>query len=120
MVFVLLITFAIKISYNTIILNEFNNPFELQLPTINAVFNQKCAWLPVTAIIYPGVLMSYLRRFDSSRNTYIYLITCLVLFLAGSILWMFVSILSPHSWPFGLIAEPSILGLVSFFAWKRK
>ena len=120
MVFVILINFVIESSYNTIILNEFNNPFELQVPTINPVFNQKCAWLPITSIFYQGVLMSYMRRFDTSRNTNVYLITCITLFFAGSILWMFVSIFSPHSWPFGLIAGPAILGLVSFFAWKRK
>lgn len=120
MVFVILINFVIEVSYNNIILNEFNNPFELQVPTINAVYNQKCAWLPITSIVYPGMLMSYMRRFDTSRNTNVYLITCIVLFLVGSLLWMFVSVVSPHSWPFGLIAEPSMLGLVAFFAWKRK
>lgn len=120
MVFVIIIQFVIKVSYNNIILNEFNNPFELQAPTINPVFNQKCAWLPVTAVLYPGALMSYMRRFDTSRSTNVYLITCVVLFFCGSILWMFISIFSPHSWPFGLVAEPAMIGLVSFFAWKRK
>ena len=120
LVFVILINFVIQRSYNTVILNEFNNPWEIQMPTINAVYNQKCAWLPITAIWYPGAFMSYMRRFDSSRNTNVYLITSVVLFLFGALMWMFVSIISPYSWPFGLIAEPLMISLVSFFAWKRK
>ena len=120
MIFVLLIRFFIQVSYNTAILNEFNNPFELQMPTINNVYNQKCSWLPITALIYPGCLMAYLRRFDSSRSTNVYLITSIICFFLGSLLWMLVTIVSPESWPFGLIAEPANLALVSFFAWKRK
>lgn len=120
MIFVIILTFQIKKSYNTIILNIFNNPFELQIPTINPVYNQKCAWLPVTALIYPGALMSYMRRFDTSRSTNVYIITCVLIFLVGSFCWMFISIASSDSWPYGLVAEPATLGFISFFAWKRK
>ena len=120
MVFVLLIRFFINASYNVALLNEFNNPFELQAPTINPVYNQKCSWLPITALIYPGCLMAYLRRFDTSRNTAVYMLTSVVCFFLGALLWMFVSIASADSWPFGLIAEPANLALVAFFAWKRK
>ena len=118
--FVLVINFGFADSYNHAILNEVNNPFELQLPTINAVYNQKCSWLPVTSILYPGVLMSYMRRFDSSRNTTVYLLICVGFFFIGSIIWMLISIFSSDSWPFGLIAEPLILAFIAFFAWKRK
>lgn len=120
MVFVFVITFQIKGDYNTAILNIFNNPFELQLPAINPVYNQKCAWLPITAIIYPGALMAYMRRFDSSRNTKVYIITCVSVFFVGSLIWMLISIASKDSWPYGLVAEPATLGFISFFAWKRK
>ena len=119
-IFVILIKYFINSSYNNAILNYFNNPFELQAPTINPVYNQKCSWLPITALIYPGCLVAYLRRFDSSRNTMVYFVVSMGCFLAGSILWMFLSILSPDSLPFGLIAEPLNLFLVIFFAWRRK
>lgn len=64
--------------------------------------------------------MSYMRRFDSSRNTRVYIITCVCVFLFGSLVWLVISIVSKDSWPFGLIAEPAALSLISFFAWKRK
>jgi hypothetical protein len=64
--------------------------------------------------------MSYMRRFDTSRNTKVYIITCVCVFILGSIVWLVISIFSKDSWPFGLIAEPAAIGLISFFAWKRK
>ena len=92
------------ISYNTLFLNEYNYPFELQMPTINPVYDQKCAWLPFTAIVFPGMLFSYLRRFDTSRSTNLYLITGSITFLIGGIAWMFLSIASPIEFPFGLVS----------------
>jgi hypothetical protein len=100
----LLIFFTTGNSYNNIILNTYNYPFELQIPTINPVYNQKCSWLPFTSIVEPGVLLSYLRRFDSSRNTTIYLIMATITFFIGGIAWMFISVVSPVSFPFGLIS----------------
>lgn len=44
--------------------------------------------------------MSYLRRFDISRNTNIYFITAICVFLIGSVIWMIISVGSVHSWPF--------------------
>lgn len=90
--FVFLITFYIHNNYNNIILNLFNSPFQLQVPTINPSYNQKCAWLPITAIIYPGALMSYMRRFDSSRNTKVYLITCVIIFIIGSVVLVLITL----------------------------
>jgi hypothetical protein len=84
------------------------------------VFNQKCSWLPFNSIIEPGMFFSYLRRFDSSRNTTLYLLMATVTFLIGGIAWMFISIASPVSFPFGLVSEPCMFGLVCIFAYKRK
>lgn len=120
MTFVIIIHYTTSTTYNNLFLNEFNYPFELQIPTINAVYNQKCAWLPFTSVIYPGMLLSYLRRFDSSRNTNVYLITSTGLFLAGSIGWMFISIANPFIFPLGLISEPAMIILVALFAYKRR
>ncbi len=94
------IHFVKQTSYNDLILNNYNFPFELQFPTLNPVYKQKCAWLPFTAIINPAIFMSYLRRFDISRNTNIYFLTSITAFVLGSVVWMIISIGSVHSWPF--------------------
>ena len=107
-------------SYSTVVLNDLNNPLIIQLPTINAVYGQKCSWIQITSILFPGILLSYMRRFDSSRNAKVYMITSLLIFFFGSLLWMILSVFSPVALPFGVIAEPLILLLIPFFAWKRK
>lgn len=107
-------------SYNYLILDFFNYPFELQLPTINPVYKQKCAWLPFTAIISPGIFMSYLKRFDISRNTNIYFLTAIASFVFGAVVWMLISVRSTHSWPLEIVTGPITLGLVAIFAYKRR
>jgi len=98
------IFFETGASYNNLFINKFNYPFQLQIPTINPVYYQKCAWLPLNSIIYPGMLLSFLRRFDSSRNTTLYVILATITFFIGGIAWMFITIASPVSFPFGLVS----------------
>jgi hypothetical protein len=98
------IYYATGSSYNNLIINNYNYPFLLQIPTINPVYFQKCAWLPFTSVIYPGMLFSFLRRFDSSRNTTLYLVLAAITFFIGGIAWMFISLLSPFSFAFGLVS----------------
>lgn len=98
--FAVLIDFLDKTSYDEVLLNDFNNPLLIQLPTINPVFGLKCSWLPVSVTIFPGILLSYFHRFDKSRNTKIYLITSSVAFFVGAIIWIVITSLSPISFPF--------------------
>ena len=58
----LCIHYIIGTSYNSLILNTFNNPLEIQLPSITKVINLRCSWIPVTEVIFPGVFLSYTRR----------------------------------------------------------
>jgi len=76
--------------------------------------------LPFTAIIDPGIFMSYLRRFDVSRNTNIYFLTSITVFVIGSVVWMIISIGSVHSWPFEIVTGPTMMGLIVIFAYKRR
>lgn len=64
--------------------------------------------------------MSYLRRFDISRNTNIYFLTAVTVFVLGSVVWMVISIGSVHSWPFEIVTGPIMMGLVVVFAYKRR
>jgi hypothetical protein len=70
--------------------------------------------------MYPGILISYFRRFDTSRNTNIYTITSVTLLFGGAIIWMVLDVITPINLPFGIIAEPAMIGLVCLFAHNRK
>ena len=61
--------------------------------------------------------MSYLRRFDISRNTNIYFLTAITVFVLGSVVWMVISIGSVHSWPFEIVTGPIMMGLFVVFAY---
>lgn len=90
--------------YDAYLISQFNTPFLFQLPTIVPVFNQKCSWLAVTVIVYPGILMAYLRRFDNSRGINLYMIVSIATFFSGSIIWLIISTFSKYELPFGLIS----------------
>ena len=88
-------------------------------PSITPEFYRKCAWLPVTNIIFPGLFISYLRRFDKSKGTCLYLIIGYVSFYIGSILWMLADLATEHTLPLAIIAAPISVAVVIFFAFRR-
>lgn len=59
----LVLYFSYNQSYNIIILNNFNNPMEIQFPSITKAIDYKCSWLPITEIIFPAIFISYMRRY---------------------------------------------------------
>lgn len=115
----LIIHYVLKVSYNNLIINDFNNPLLLQLPSITPELFRKCAWLPVLTVIQPGLVISYLRRFDVSRSTWLYLFIGYASQYAGSIAWMLIDISTVHTLPLGLISDPLMLLIVIVFAYKR-
>ena len=120
LVIILIFYVSTEKSYNNVLLNYINLPFELQAPNINGIYNTKCSWLPLTAIIFPGMLFSYFRRFDTSRGTKLYLIIGLITFVIGASAWVVLSLAIPFALPFGFIIEPAACGLTAAFAYKRK
>lgn len=77
-----------KVSYNNWMINMFQSPIILVMPSITPELYRRCAWMPVSAVLFPGLVISYLRRFDKSRGTVVYFVIGLVSFYLGSICWM--------------------------------
>jgi hypothetical protein len=111
--------YVFKISYNNYIINLFQNPVMLVMPSITKELYRRCAWLPITAILFPGLVLSYLRRFDKSRGTYLYFIIGLISFYAGSVLWMLIDLETVHSLPFAIISEPITIVIVVIYSTRR-
>ena len=108
-----------NLSYNTELLNLFNNPFFLQIPTLNPVPNQKCSWLFISSLVYPGIVLAYLYRFDKCRSSSVYFFIFLAGYFIGSIIWTIVSVFSPFTLPFGTISEPTIIIIIILFSNRR-
>lgn len=64
-------------------------------------------------------MISYLRRFDISRSTIMYLFIGFASLFVGSGVWMFLDLATVHTVPLGLINEPLMILIVIGFAYKR-
>ena len=66
MVVGLFVHFGLGISYNNYVINLFQNPIILVLPSLTPQLYRRCAWLPITAVLFPGLVLSRLYRFSIS------------------------------------------------------
>jgi len=89
-----------KSSVNFFFIYAFNTPYQFQIPVILPTFRIKCSWISITTVCFPGIIISYLRRFDYSRNTNIYLITSIIAYFIGSVIWWIVNVFSQYPIPF--------------------
>jgi hypothetical protein len=89
-------------SQNFVVYFLFTNdtPFQFQIPVISHTYSLNCSWISVTSIFLPGLLVSYLRRFDKCRTTHIYLITTVGSYFLGSLLWNVINIFSNTPIPY--------------------
>lgn len=105
--------------FNNVILYIFNNPLFIFFPCITFTVNQTCSWFFITSIGFPGILLSYLYRFDESRSSKIYSLVFLVSFVICAVCWAVSSIFAPYTLPFDLINSPFSIILLCIFANRR-
>lgn len=117
--FILMTQFIRHVYFNNVILYIFNNPLFIFCPCINFTPNQNCSWFFISCIAYPGILLCYLDRVDSSRSSKIYSRVFIVTFSACSIIWLIVSEFAPFTLPFDLINSPISIAILCFFANRR-
>jgi hypothetical protein len=97
-----------------------NNPFQFQIPSITPTYNLNCSWVAITSISFPGLLVAYLHRFDKSRATNIYLLSTIVAYFLGAILWNVVNAFSRYPIPFDGVCEPFMIVSLVLMAFNRK
>ena len=106
-------------SYNDIFGGTISSPLLMQVPILSYSLYQKCSWLPVSEIILPGITIAYLRRYDDSRDSKLYLIIGNTLFVFSTFLWILIQSLTVHSLPFALITYPFLFVPIMVMAYKR-
>lgn len=111
--------YFLKMSYNNLVIQMFESPLVIVFPSITPELLRKCAWLPITSIVFPGLFISYLRRFDKSRGTFLYLFIGYGSFYVGSLLWMIVDMNIKHALPLAIISDPITTITVFIFASRR-
>lgn len=90
------------------------------MPVITPTYGVNCTWISTTSIFLPGLLVAFLHRFDKSRATNIYLISSLVAYFVGSIIWNIISSFSKATIPFDAVCPPFVFLTISFMAFNRK
>lgn len=116
----IVITQSIKNMYfNNLMMSYFNNPLFIMCPCINFTINQYCSWFFLMSIGYPGMLLSYLYRFDESRSSKVYSTVFLVSFVICAFVWVVASLFVPFTLPFNLINSPIAILLLAIFANRR-
>jgi hypothetical protein len=96
----ILISIRYHNQYSSYALFQAETPYQFQIPLITPTYGQRCTWVSITTIAFPGLLVSYLRRFDQSRSTRIYLITAIATYFLGSVIWWIADAFSYYPLPF--------------------
>jgi hypothetical protein len=116
----IVISVTYKNSFNEYFLFQASTPFQLQFPLLTPAYGGTCRLVSITTIAFPGLLVSYLRRFDQSRSTRIYLVTAISTYFLGSVVWWIASTFSYYPLPFDAFCEPMMIIAFTLFAFKRK
>jgi len=90
------------------------------MATISPTYAVNCAWISINSVALPGLLVAYLHRFDKSRATNIYLISSIIAYFIGSVIWNIISAFSREPVPFDAVASPFVLLTLTFMAFNRK
>ncbi len=115
-----IIVFVYQNQYDSYTVALLRTPYQLKFPSFSEAYGQKCVWISITTVAFPGLLVSYLRRFDQSKSTIIYLLTAVVTYFIGSVCWYVANTLSYYSLPFDAFCEPIMIISFTLFAFKRK
>jgi hypothetical protein len=115
----LTVHFIVGKEYNNLVVQLFEDPLIILFPSITPQLMRKCAWIPISNVLFPGLFISYLRRFDKSRGTFMYLFIGWISYCVGSMLWMLIDIHISFSIPMGIIFAPVATVMILGFAYRR-
>ena len=115
----IILNYVLTFEYDVFFSSSFVLPFKLECPTFNTYLNKRCTWLAITDLVFPGLFISYLHRFDTSKNVKVYYIISMIGFALGNLLWIVFAYVLPFSLPLSMWAFPLMIGIVAFMAYQR-
>jgi hypothetical protein len=92
------------VSYDAIIISDFNFPGIIQLRAFKERYMKICSWLPITICLFPGFFLAFCARYDEHRKSYTYTIVSFMGLLIGMLTWMVSTVWNKHSWPISAFA----------------
>lgn len=114
-----LFVYPLENSYQTFFSSEFCLPMRIVIPNFKNFLHLKCYWLPISSIIFPGLTLQYLSKYDKSKNIHIYFRTGIFFALIGAAIWIIVISFSNESTPWAFFSFPLIIISVLVLSYLR-
>ena len=111
--------FSSDMSYNDLIGTTFNSPLVMEVTNFTYNLYRKCSWIPISEIILPGITIAFLRRYDYSRDSKLYLVISNCLFIVSVVVWTVIQSVTVFSIPFALITYPFLFIPIFVIAYQR-
>ena len=110
---------AMNNSYDIFFSSALCIPIRVVIPTLNQFLHQNCTWMLVSSLIFPGLALCYLHKFDASKNIHIYFRIGFFAYIIGAALWVIVLCVSGQMVPLSFFGYPLILGFVMILSYLR-
>lgn len=114
-----LFVYPLENSYQTFFSSEFCLPMRIIIPTFKDFLHLKCSWLPISSIIFPGLTLQYLHKYDKSKNIHIYFRTGIFFSIIGAAIWIIVLSFSKESIPWSFFSFPLIIISILVLSYLR-
>ena len=114
-----LFVYPLENSYQTFFSSEFCLPLRIIIPTFKDFLHLKCSWLPISSVIFPGLTLQYLHKYDKSKNIHIYFRTGVFFSVIGAAIWIIVLVFSKESIPWSFFSFPLIIVSILVLSYLR-
>lgn len=104
-----IVNYALKNSYDILFSSEICLPIRIIIPTFTNFLHQKCSWVLLSSLIFPGISLCYFHKFDQSKNMSIYFRFGLMAYCLGVLAWLIINILTVQSIPMSFFSYPLIM-----------
>jgi len=115
----LLLNYALGNSYDTFFSSEYCLPTRIIIPSFKEFLHEKCSWLPISSLIFPGFTLEFLHKFDKSKNIHIYFRTGIFSYAIGAMIWIIVDAYSGQTIPMSFFSYPLIIIFIMILSYLR-
>lgn len=101
--------YGLRNSYNIFFMSEFCLPLRAAIPTFHNFLYEKCTWILISSLFFPGLALSYLHKFDKSKNIHIYFRVGNAAYAIGGAIWCIITSLVDQTIPLYFFGYPLII-----------
>lgn len=108
------LNFLTNQSVDSLVEDQYNVPIMFEVQEFHMYLYKLCAWIPITAVLFSGMLIEFLHRFDMYINqsnnqqtaTQVHIKVTFIFYLSGSVIWLIIRWIFYQSIPYSLFTFP--------------